>query len=445
MNTRILALAALAVFGILSIGHAEETKTPSPNSLKPAVSDLPFIISYWWGPPMQETTLERYKEIAEAGFNVAMPASTAGKTPPAENEAHNRKFLDLCKQVGIKGVIADSAMPYGDGDKMAAPKPEEIPAIQKSLDSIIAKYSTHPALLGYFVTDEPAVPAFARTGLITQYLLKKDPKHLPYTNILPNYAGGDGGQWSKPKYEGTVAKYIEEVNPTLMSWDHYRQMMGGGDESFYWQNLEVMRKLCTKAGIPYIQIIVSLKHMGYRECSEADLRWQVYTSLAFGSRGIMYFTYWDVKGLAWADAPAIITMDGKRDKKYDYVKKINARIAKLGPTLTKLVCTGAYCNAPLPPDGVPLSADAPVKKIDGGRIVVGCFHDAGDKRYIFPVNRTVNKIITAKLTLDETAESVSEVSQETGELLPPTPLTDGSLELKLQPGDGQLFLINKKK
>ena len=93
----------------------------------------------------------------------------------------------------------------------------------------------------------------------------------------------------------------------------------------------------------------------------------------------------------------------------------------------------------------PKEAVSPVKKAEGGRVVVGCFQSADGKRYIFPVNRTLRYVVTSKLTLDEWAESVSEVSQETGELLPPTPLTDGTLELKLQPGDGQLFLINDKK
>ena len=32
-----------------------------------------FPISYWVGPPGDFTTLERYKEIAEAGFTIAMP------------------------------------------------------------------------------------------------------------------------------------------------------------------------------------------------------------------------------------------------------------------------------------------------------------------------------------------------------------------------------------
>jgi hypothetical protein len=103
--------------------------------------------------------------------------------------------------------------------------------------------------------------------------------------------------------------------------------------------------------VSFLQSICSLKHMEYRECSEADLRWLVYTLLVYGSRGIMCFTYLDVKGLAWAGAPAIITMDGKRDVKCEHVKQINKRFGALGPTLLTPKSTGAYCTDPLPPRG----------------------------------------------------------------------------------------------
>jgi hypothetical protein len=206
---------------------------------------VPFIISYWCGPPKSETTLSRYKEIAECGMNVAfMPIDGA-------DEPTHRKILDLCQKVGIKAMLG-----------IDLPPSENAPDFEKVLDAQIAKYSAHPALLSYFITDEPGVEKFAYLAAVNQYLLKKDPKHLPYINLLPNYAGGE---WRHPAYEATVAKYIDVVKPALVSWDHYRQMFEGGDENFYWYNLEAVRRLCVKANLPYNQIIVSLKHMGYRE------------------------------------------------------------------------------------------------------------------------------------------------------------------------------------
>eukprot|EP01050_Picozoa_sp_SAG11_P011400 SAG11_NODE_1206_length_5528_cov_20.313502_6_plen_49_part_00 len=32
------------------------------------------------------------------------------------------------------------------------------------------------------------------------------------------------------------------------------------------------------------------------DVSEAELRWQIYTSLAIGARGVLYFCYWTPNG-----------------------------------------------------------------------------------------------------------------------------------------------------
>jgi len=441
------AISQLELFGVpgTAAPSKKSTEPVGPVGIEPAPSsfDPAFIISYWWGVPVAETTLERYQEIADCGFNVAFPACDIWGDEKMDgsptNDLNNRKFLDMCQKVGIKGMIW-AGMPVGDWSE---PTPEEVVKIQKSLDAKIAKFSSHSALSGYFVADEPGVERFARLAAINQYLLKKDPKHLPYINLLPNYAGHP--DWNGPAYEKSVARYIDEVKPALLSWDHYRQMFEGGDESFYWKNLEIMRKLSLKARIPLFQIIVSIKHMGYRECSEADLRWQVYTSLAYGSHGIMYFTYWDVPGMAWADAPALMTMDGKKDIKWEYAKKINHRIVKLGPTLVQLTSTGVYCTEPIPPGGRRIARGAPVKKAEGGVMAIGCFVDRDANEYVMVVNRSFDTKITGKLTLDEKIVTASEVSQETGKLVEPVSVVQKPLESSLEPGEGRLYMLTIKK
>lgn len=334
-------------------------------------------------------------------------------------------------------MVWDGYLPNG-GDKGVWPKPtpEEIPEIEKALDGLIAKYSAHPGFMGLLLGDEFQIPQHARLGLVTQYLLKKDPKHLPYYNNLPNYAFK-----SNTQYEEFVADYLKTVQPALFSWDAYKQMMGAGDENFYWHNLQIVQDQCAKAKIPFNQIIVSLKHMGYRECSEADLRWQVYTSLAYGSKGIQYFTYWSVKGLASGDSSALMTMDGKRDVKWEHVKKINHAIAKLGPTLVKLTPTGTYGTSPLMPGMKKLPNFAPVKKAEGGALLIGCFEDASRRQYTMVVNRSFTAKVTAKLTLDSRITSTAEISQETGKPLDAKPSAGKPLEVELLPGEGRLFVL----
>ena len=444
ISVGLLALAGVFAFSAPAMAQANSGagntslsggEDPGPAGIEPVPFgfDPSFIISYWGGPPESEMTLARYKEVAECGFNVAFPAGEGGK------------HLDLCRQAGIKGLVflenLPDGMPWGKG--LSKPTAQEIPLVEKALDVSLAKYASHPGLFGYFLVDEPNVDQFDRIGVVNKYLLKKDPKHLPMTNLFPNYVNLPN--WKGPGYEQNVARYIDVVKPALVSWDHYRQVFERGDESLYWYNLEIMRKLTLKAKIPMFQIICSMKHMGYRECSEADLRWQVYTSLAYGTRGVMYFTYWYGGWMAWGEAPSLIDKYGNRDVKWGYVQKINRRIAKLGATLIQITSTGVYHTDPIPPGGGGLARTGPVKKAEGGALTIGCFVDREAQEYIFVVNRSFHEKCLAQLTLNERILAASEISQETGKALPPMSVTGKTLDVPLEAGEGRLFLLNKKK
>lgn len=380
-------------------------------------------------------TLARYKEIADCGFNVAFP--TGGDV--------SGKHLDLCRQAGIKGLVflenLDNGMPWGKSQSASAA--EEAHEIEKALDVSLAKFASHPALFGYFLTDEPDLAQFERIGFINRYLLKKDPGHLPMVNLFPNYVNLPA--WRGEAYGKAVGTYINTVKPALVSWDHYRQVFENGDESLYWHNLETVRELTLKAKIPMFQIICSLKHMGYRECSEADLRWQVYTSLAYGTRGVMYFTYWYASWLAWGEAPSLLDKYGNRDRKYDYVKKINHRIAKLAPTLIQITSTGVYHTEPIPPGGHSLAGGTLVKKADGGALAIGCFVDRHGQEYILAVNRSFRDKCLARLTLNDGILSAAEVSQEDGTLLHPASVAGKTLDVLLEAGEGRLYMLKRKK
>lgn len=52
--------------------------------------------------------------------------------------------------------------------------------------------------------------------------------------------------------------YLKVVEPALFNWDHYWQMFDGGNERYYWENLEIVRRNCVKAKVPFNQITVSL-------------------------------------------------------------------------------------------------------------------------------------------------------------------------------------------
>src|SRR4051794_28220413 len=107
-----------------------------------------FVTSYWYGPPVKFTSLETYRRIKEANFNVVFPP---GPIYGPVTTQQNLQILDLCQQLGLKAVIYDPRMPRaiaGDADAKA------------KIDAIALDYSKHPALMAYFIIDEPSAGDF---------------------------------------------------------------------------------------------------------------------------------------------------------------------------------------------------------------------------------------------------------------------------------------------
>ena len=115
--------------------------------------------------------------------------------------------------------------------------------------------------------------------------------------------------------------------------------------------------------------------------------------------------------------PAIIGPDGKRDAKYELVRRLNYRLKALAPTLTQLESPGVCATAALPPGTRGLAAEAPVKQADGGPMLIGRFKGRKEEPYLLVVNRSFKEKIMATLTTVDEVVSASEISQQTGKRL----------------------------
>src|SRR5829696_6753495 len=67
-----------------------------------------FVTSYWYGPPPKFTTVEHYRRIKEANFNVVFPPRALDPTLTVEQ---NLKVLDLCRMLEMRAVVHDPRMP----------------------------------------------------------------------------------------------------------------------------------------------------------------------------------------------------------------------------------------------------------------------------------------------------------------------------------------------
>jgi hypothetical protein len=377
-----------------------------------------FFISHWCGPT--ELTQERFAEVAGANFTVAMLDEGSAEA--------NVKALDLCKTNGIKGLVIDSrTQPKSTRDKDFA----------ENFDAVIKDYAGHPALWGYCVIDEPSAGSFNRIGGVNRYLLEHDPKHIPYVNLQPTYATKEQlGNWT---YEQHVDEFCKVVKPKMLSYDHYALMADGTVRGDYFLNLEIIRRQSIKHSVPFNYILLSLPHLRYKDPTEADIRWQAFTALAYGARGLMYFTYMTPGG----GHNAIIDENGKPTAKYAFAKKINGEIRKLGPTLLRLNTVAIYHTGTLPVGCKPLPQGDLIASVKGGEFVIGQFNSDDGFRYAMLVNRSLTAPAKAVISFAQDV-ALSQVSPASGKEIPvAVSSANGTCawNASFAPGEGKLVRI----
>ncbi|MCF7764918.1 MAG: hypothetical protein K9N62_14710 [Verrucomicrobia bacterium] len=376
-----------------------------------------FAIGYWVGPQTSENLETRYREIADANFTLVL--GTPGMTPAAQ--------LELCDKLGLRAIVdARSGGELADG----------------------------PACWGYALRDEPNAADFPVLANQVGEIRRERPGRFGYINLFPNYASA--AQLGTATYEEHVARFIDEVKPDVLSMDHYPLMRPDGDtRDLYCENLDTMRRLSLKAAIPFWNFFYSMPFNDRLDPTEAQIRWQIFTSVAYGAKGVLYFCYWTPgKGNGgtgeFPKGGAIITAEGLKTRHYDEARRINAELKNLGTTLMQLTSTGVYrVNTGAEPvaalKGSPVRTISRVRSDPHSEFIIGTFHHADGGKAVAFVNHSYSH--TAWPTVEFTApvNEVWEVNKTTGET---RPVVDDSpelpgLQLSFGAGDARLFLLRE--
>merc|ERR1740130_2497634 len=160
--------------------------------------------------------------------------------------------------------------------------------------------------------------------------MKDHPGKLRYINLDPN---APSATLKAPDYDTYVREFVEQVKPDVLSMDHYPDFAiphngSGINLDGYRTDLGVMRKYALKAGIPFWNYFgVERVFGGESEVSEAMIRWQMFTSLAYGAKGLLYFCYWggilqNVTAVRDSHANSTLVLNHQ----YDRAKRINSHI-----------------------------------------------------------------------------------------------------------------------
>jgi len=369
-----------------------------------------FAIGLWSDPPLDKDADAHYAGIAEANFNLVI--GIFGASTP---EAVSRQ-LALCQKHGLGAIVS-----------MAGQPPDKLPS--------------QGACWGYFLADEPSPDSFPGLRKSVDALREARPGKLAFINLYPNYVPA----WAigHTSYVEHVTRYIREVAPDVLCMDHYPHFLPNADgRAAYCDNLEVMREQSLKANIPFWNFFNVFPYGDHSDPTEAQIRWQIYTSLAYGAKGVLYFCYWTPAGAEFPKGGAIITRAGKRTRHFEEAKRINATVKQLGPTLMKLTSVGVYRCKP-GEDFPKILKGSPIRSLTDGDYLIGCFRYADGRRAVLLNNYHFAYSAWPTIEFDAPIKSVREVSPVNGQEIPvedDSPDMPG-LQLSLDAGQGRLFLL----
>ena len=397
-----------------------------------------FLITFWCPPPATDEALAR---VAAEGFNLTW-------TPP--------EGLDVAARHNVRAMLQSPLL---------RPEVLDNPAKRAELDALIQRVKDHPALEAYFLTDEPGAGAFPGWGRLVAYLREKDPKHLAYINLFPTYAneqqlgvsadaaerarvgyptdfaGVDASDKVVLRYREHLKQYVATVDPDLISYDHYHFFKDANGQSNdgkqYFLNLGLIRLMALESGKPFLNIIqADTIEKSWRLPNAEELRWLVFTTMAYGGRGISYFTYWGPKSYNG------LYQDGQAAPLLQPVVGLNKEITKFGPALMELDSLGVYHTAPLPYGAEAMPASGSVQIVGLGEFVIGMFGRNARPSAFMIVNRDYRQEQTAMVHVLIPGKKLQELDRRNGEWTRGSTLGGKRItKVKLAPGDGRLFRV----
>ncbi|WP_313380625.1 hypothetical protein [Proteiniphilum saccharofermentans] len=366
-------------------------------------TDIPIV--GWHGIQEGHINYFRFNEAKEAGININYTHHTHIDSV--------QKSLDIANQLGIKILIY-------------------CPELESDPINTVMRFKDHPANGGYFIKDEPTVSLISTYKTLVNKIESIDDNHFCYINLLSNQ--------HSPKsleaidYADYISRYVNEIPLKVLSFDHY-PIIGSNLGDIWYENLEIIREEAKKNNIPFWAFALSTAHMGYPIPNLNHLKLQVYSNLAYGAKGIQYFTYWTLLSKRWDFHSGPIDAKGNKTLVYDLIQKMNQKIQNLSFIFLSSEVTNV-CHYGNIPRGTTQYTKAPhfIRSINisGGNALLSEMKN-DENLFLIVQNTNLNKEIEIDIQTDDKTKIVL----ESGNIIPANLINE---KFKLTPGDIVIFM-----
>ncbi len=418
----------------------KEEKPEDPASYEsywmPQFDHTVMPIAAFIGPPSNSDgknflTLERYAELKESGINTVYAVS---EDLPLHGE-EVKQSLKYCEQLGLSLVaMVNNAWNMNQSQ------------LEYAFYHLTAANS--PALGGIYVMDEPGDIHYERLRGVRDVLEAMFPGILYHVNLLPVYNEDvlyNRGEPGHPTPEGyTYADYVNNFlsryRPQVLSYDYYPfHYEFPWIWNTYYENLSIIRAAAKRQKIPYWVYIQTCSFGAtVRVPTRSEIQWQVNTSLAYGAKGIQYFTYWLPEDGIQIFNGAMIDRKGNRTPVYDYVREANRQIAAVDEVLMRANSEGVMVVGATPCTVPSEDRIYEFRQLRGARgiaLLIGCFDYRG---------RTALYVVNNSIDLDEDSALLEFDSCVSGFVVQSgssKSFSGENLPLALKAGEGALVVL----
>ena len=368
-----------------------------------------FLLMPWGWTPGDAQAL---KDIKDCGFNMA------GFVAP--------EHVKLVEKAGLKCFVDDPNVSFALNDETTSDAD-----ILKRVGKLVAEFKGDPAVFGYYLKDEPIAGQFANLKRWADVVRKADPQATPYINLLPIGAQGPGSK----DYDDYIEQYVNVIKPSYISYDHYTLMDDGSVRPSLYQNLETMRRESIKHGIVFWNIVLANSHFHYAEVTQGGLNLQVYATLAYGGRGISYFTYFAPMTGNYRNAA--VDQFLHKTPTWDMLRIINSQIHQLAPTYLKLKSVNVFHTQDVPEGCKGMDSSKYLAEVSGGNFLVGEFEGPDGTPFVLVVNKDVHNSTGFHIKFKQEGTMMI-TNRYTGKTVPFRGENDW-----LAPGSGVLLSIKK--
>lgn len=237
--------------------------------------DREFTIGAWLDPPVfpQDTALTRqiYTQARDAGFSLLLGITSSHSNEPTSLQPQLQ--ARMAGRLGMRFLTAPAMM-----------QNPTLPCSPQDVAQTLAGYQGMPTPSGFTVRDEPARTDSAEVRRRVEAVRRNGAELLPYVNLLPRY-----GLLSDEAYADYLRTFLADTTfLPVVSFDHYGQ---DSDLADYLKNLQQLRQLAGRRPLWSFVRTTEATATWPAEKQEAYVNLGCFAPLAYGAKGILYFTY----------------------------------------------------------------------------------------------------------------------------------------------------------